>query len=224
MARGMQRSRQFLTRWDVVFRLEVAPVIVAPRTVDRVVVNREEVAESQAALKDFNKRSKKTASLITQTIDDSLVMSLDVFDRDPYRMWEKLARDFNTVTASQSHIARREFLSFKIRDDEGHLEAKHRYEELLRRVKVQGGEIEDDDKMLTLLGALLAKFDMLKEAFHARENQPGVEFIWDRMYSIDATEKLRAEQSEAFGMMGEVYYQRRGGLRGGPRGRGRGRG
>ena len=163
--------------WDIVCRLEVAPVIVAPRTVDRVVVNREEVAESRAALKDFNTRSKKAASLITQTIDDSLVMSLDVFDRDPCRMWEKIARDFNTVTASQSHIARREFLSFKIRDDEGHPEAKHRYEELLRRVKIQGGEIEDDDKLLTLLGALPAKFDMLKEAFHARENQPDVEFI-----------------------------------------------
>ena len=40
----------------------------------------------------------KAASLVTQTVDDSIVMSLDVHLRIRVAMWKQLADDFNTVT------------------------------------------------------------------------------------------------------------------------------
>ena len=46
--------------------------------------------------------------MITHTVDDSIVMSLDVHLRNPVAMWKQLANDFNTVTPAQLKAARRE--------------------------------------------------------------------------------------------------------------------
>ena len=88
--------------WDIVKGDEGESALVEPRTVERVVVNEEEVTEGRSQLKDFQKRRKKTASLITQTVDDSIVMALDVCERDFVRMWQKLAADYNKVTGKKS--------------------------------------------------------------------------------------------------------------------------
>ena len=97
--------------WDIVNGDEGEPALVEPRTVHRVVVNQEAVTESKSQLKYFQKRRKKAASLITQTVDDSIV---DVCERDPVHMWQKLATDYNKVTDSQRASARKAFLNFKI--------------------------------------------------------------------------------------------------------------
>ena len=82
------------------------------------------------------KKVEKATSLITPTMDESLVMSLDVLERDPCLMWEKLAADFNKVTSAQKSSARMAFLTFKIPPLESYLETKHRFDELLRLVAV----------------------------------------------------------------------------------------
>ena len=51
--------------------------------------NKADVDARQAEIKDFKKRSKKAASSITQTIDKSIVMSLDVHARNPVLMWRR---------------------------------------------------------------------------------------------------------------------------------------
>ena len=124
-------------------------------------MNLEEVVQYRADVKEFKKRSKKAAAIITQTMDDSLVMSLDVFERDPCLMWERLANDFSKVIPAQKSLARMAFLTFKIPLSESYLDAKHRFDELLRQVAVQGGEISED-QLRRLLNALPIRFDMLK--------------------------------------------------------------
>lgn len=86
---------------DIVRRQEHKPPLVAPLTIDRAVINREEVAESTAAIKDFTKRKKKATSMITQTIDENLVMNLDICDRDPCLLRENFAAYFNRTTPAQ---------------------------------------------------------------------------------------------------------------------------
>ena len=71
-----------------------------------------------AKIKDFRKRSKKAASLISQTIDDTIVMSLDVHGRDPVLLWNQLDEDYNNVTPAQKSAARKEFLMFQISEEE----------------------------------------------------------------------------------------------------------
>ena len=61
---------------------------------------------------DFRMRSKKVASLITQKIDDTIAMSLDVHGCDPVLMWIQLEEDYNTVTSTRRSAARKEFLDF----------------------------------------------------------------------------------------------------------------
>ena len=56
---------------DIVLRNEVEPDCVASERIDGVLVNLEEVVQYRADLKDFEKRSKKAAAIITQTIDDN---------------------------------------------------------------------------------------------------------------------------------------------------------
>ena len=49
-----------------------------------------EVDAKLAKRKDFKKRIKKAALLITQTIDGSIVMSLDIHARDQVHMWNQV--------------------------------------------------------------------------------------------------------------------------------------
>ena len=57
-------------------------------------------------------------SLINQSIDDSIVMSLDVHDGNPVLMWAQLA-DYNTITPAQKSTARKFFLNFSIGEERG---------------------------------------------------------------------------------------------------------
>ena len=82
-------------------------------------------------------------------------------------MVEKLAADFDRTTPAQLSSTRLDFLTFKIPSTESHIETRHRYDELLRKVVVQGGDVSDEDKLGTLLNALPRRFDILKESFFA---------------------------------------------------------
>ena len=93
-----------------------------------------------------------------------------------------------------------------IGNDEFYIDIKLRYDELLREVIVQGGMIGANDRLQTLLGALPEKIDLLREAYFTQT--PGIQYLWDRMYDIESTERKRALQSGASGMAAEaeVYY------------------
>ena len=91
--------------------------------------NRSEVVAREIEIKDWKKRSKKAASLIAQTIDDSIVMSLDVHDRNPILMWAQLAADYNTITPAQKLTARKHFMNFNIAEDETYLVIKQKFNE-----------------------------------------------------------------------------------------------
>ena len=209
---------------EIVNGTELEPVEIAEvLNPDGVAANTVAVDKRQAEIKDWRKRSKKAASLITQTLDDSIVMSLDVHGNNPTLMWAQLGATYNTITAAQRSSARTDFLMFTINNDDSFIDIKLKYDELLRKVTAQGGMIGDNDRLQTLLGALPQKFDLLREAYHTKDPAPGIQFLWDRMYDIDSTERKRALQAEASGMLAEVYYQSSRG-RGNFRGRGRGRG
>ena len=131
-----------------------------------------------------------------------------------------------TTTLAQRSSARKEFLNFKISDDESFLTIKQRYNELLRKVTIQGGEMKAGNRFETLLGALPKKYDISRESFFAQIPAPTIEYVWDRMFDIETTEKRTAIQSRASAMFGECYYITRGcgSFRGRGRGSGSGRG
>ena len=208
---------------EIVNGTEMEPAEIAEvLNPDNTAANTFEVDKRQAEIKDWRKRSKKAASLITQTMDDSIVMSLDVHGNNPTLIWAQLGADYNTVTPAQRSSARTDFLTFMIGNDESYIDIKLRYDELLRKVTVQGGMIGANDRLQTLLGALPEKFDLLREAYFTQTPAPGIQYLWDRMYDIESTERKRALQSGASGMAAEaeVYYQSARG-RGNFRGRGR---
>ena len=70
----------------------------------------------------------------------------------------------------------------------------------------------------TILDALPVKYDTLRESYFAETPAPGIEYVWDRMFDIETTEKRRAVHSGASGMVAEIYYRSKG--RGSFRGRG----
>ena len=95
--------------WEIVNGTETEPGQVAPIAASDdalALVNQVAVDSRRGEIKEFRRRFKKAASLITQTVDDSIVMSLDVHLRNPVAMWKQLADDFNTVTPAQLKVAR----------------------------------------------------------------------------------------------------------------------
>ena len=142
--------------------------------------------------------------MITQTLDDSIVMSLDVHHRDFCLMWAQLAADYNTVTPARRAMARKDFLNFTISEDETYLEIKQNFNELLRVITSQGGKVSIADQLQTLLGALPEKFDILRESYFAQTPAPGIEYVWDRMFDSETTQIRRSTQSVS--SRAESYY------------------
>ena len=86
--------------------------------------NQVAVDSRRSEIKYFRKRYKKAASLITQNVNDSIVMSLDVHQRNPVEMWNQLAADFNTITPAQLRAAKKEFDNLAFNGTETYLEMK----------------------------------------------------------------------------------------------------
>ena len=96
-------------------------------------------------MKDYNKRTKKAASLMTQIFNDNIVMSLDVHNKDPRDMWDQLARDYDIVTPAQRMAAREASVDLTITEESTHLKIKQEFSELLRKVAAQGEAISVDE-------------------------------------------------------------------------------
>ena len=110
---------------EIVNGTEMEPLEIAEvRDVENVIVDIAEVERRHVEIKDWRKRSKKAASLIILTVDDNIVMSLDVHGNNPVLIWAQLGVDYNTVTPAQRSSARTEFLTFTISGDESYLTIK----------------------------------------------------------------------------------------------------
>ena len=121
--------------WEIVNGTEtepgqVAPIVAADDAL--ALVNQVAVDSRRGEIKEFCRRFKKAASLITQRVDESIVMSLDVYIRNLVAMWKQLAYDFNTVTLAQLKGARREFENLAFTGSETFLEMKQTFNELVR--------------------------------------------------------------------------------------------
>ena len=101
------------------------------------------------------------------------------------------------------------------------MDIKQRYNLLLRKVSVQGGVIDVEDTLETLLNAFLEKYDILRKSYFAQTPAPEMEYVCGRMYNTETTEKRKAAQNESIAMVEEFYRQTTRG-RGSARGRGRG--
>ena len=177
--------------WDIVIEAELEPQSLDYSDDDdegvEDVPSPAEIATRVLEIKDRRRRFKKAASLITQSVDDSLVQMLNVHNKNPILIWAALASDFNTITPAQQSLARQDFQNFVITEDETHLEIKQNFKELLRKVVAQNGTVSAADQLQTLLGALPERFDMLRESFFAQPRRPDIEFLWMRMFDIETT-------------------------------------
>ena len=94
--------------WEIVLGAKVEPVDLTPAAeVDEdgtVVENHPTLANAlliavrRKEIKEFKRRYKKATSLITQSVDDGIVQTLSVHNKDPKLIWDALAADYNTVT------------------------------------------------------------------------------------------------------------------------------
>lgn len=130
----------------------------------------------------------KVASLITQTVDGNIMMDLDAHIRDPRAIRGQLALDYDTMTSTQHVAARKAFADV----NSGLIDAigmEENFNELLRKVTMEGGAILVDEQLRTLLGALIAEYDILCETFFSRDSQPDIHYVWDKMFNIEITGK-----------------------------------
>ena len=101
--------------WDIVIGTEKEPnelgwvVDEGQEGAPAVVAHAAKEAIRALEIKDWKRRFKKAASVITQSVDDGLVHILKVHNKNPILMWAALAADFNTITPAQLSLARRYF-------------------------------------------------------------------------------------------------------------------
>ena len=114
--------------WEIVQGTQLEPLDLAqvidfdaegaavdnPRTAADVIA----ITARREEIKDWRRRFKKAASLITQSVDDGIVQTLSVHGKDPKLMWDALSADYNTVTPVQQSLARQDFQAFRVTEDE----------------------------------------------------------------------------------------------------------
>lgn len=203
--------------WEIVIGIELEPIDLEPAAVV-MIPNAEggEVENNPSAadvllitarkkdIKEYKRRYKRAVSLITRSVDDSLVQALSVYEKDPHRIWMALEADFNTVTSAKLSLARQNFMSFRILDDESFLDIKHRFEELVRKVVQQKGILTVDDKLQVLVCGLPERYDILRESFFGMRPAPDIDYMWSRLDDIGSTQKQRESEEEV--MRGEANY------------------
>ena len=144
--------------WDIVQGTEVEPVDLTPaakvegegEAVENPPPTAAEallIATRRKEVKDYKRRYKKAAFLITQSIDDGIVQTLSVHNKDPKLMWDALSTDYNNVTLAQLSLARQSFLNFRVTEDETYQELKQRINELLRKVVEHNGVVTIEDQL-----------------------------------------------------------------------------
>ena len=112
--------------WDLVQGIELEPKglrvqVVEDGDVVEDLADQEDIAlqtERLAEVKDWKRRYGKAASLITKSIDDSVVQMLDVHNNNPVLTWAALRADYNTVTAAQQTQATHNFLGYIVTKDD----------------------------------------------------------------------------------------------------------
>ena len=166
--------------WEIVNGTKTEPgqiASIADAANALVLANQVAVDSRRSEIKYFRKRYKKAASLITQTVDDNIVMSLDVHQRNRVEMWNPLAADFNTITQAQLRAPKKEFDSLAFNGTETYLEMKQTFHELVRRVNVQEGVISTEERLSALLNALPQKYDLLLESYNSARPAPGIDYV-----------------------------------------------
>ena len=96
--------------WDIVTEAELEPQSLDysddnDEGVDDI-ISPANIATRVLEIKDWRRRFKKALSLITQSVDDSLVQMLNVHNKNPILIWAALASDFNTIIPAQQSLAR----------------------------------------------------------------------------------------------------------------------
>ena len=176
--------------WDIVRGAEVEPDemgwVVDPGEEEQA-PDVQIAAEATRALeiKDWKRRFKKAASLITQGVDESLVRVLRVHNKNPILMWARLSANVNKVSPAQLSIARRDFQNYHMEEVEAYLVSKHNFDDLVQQVTTQGGTVTESEQMLTLIGSLPEKLENIRDTFYAHTPEPDIEYIWSRLYDID---------------------------------------
>lgn len=198
--------------------VEIAEVING----DRIVMNDAAVERRHNEVKSWRKRYNKASSLITQSLDNSIVMSLDVHQGNPILMWTQLNADYNIVSDALKTSSRTDFLTFMMEEEDSLFDSKFRFGDLLRKVTEQGGAISVEDRLATLLGSLPPKFHLVRDVYYGQRPLPNIQYLWDMMSISEKAVKRRLAMLEASGSGGGAYYQsggrgggRAGGFRGG---------
>ena len=135
-----------------------------------------EAARAQE-IKDWKRRFKQAASLITQSLDDSLVRIPRVHNKTPLLMWARLRADYNTISPARLALATKDFQKYFIAEDEPYLLSRQNFDDLLLAVTAQGGEVFSRDQLQTLLGSLPERFDKVRDIFYAQTPSLDIEFI-----------------------------------------------
>lgn len=104
--------------WEIVLGTEVIPIdltpvatlvvfgaaaiVVVAHTAAELLVIATRVKER----KDFIKRVRRAATIITTSIDDGMVQTSEFHNNDPKLMWDALAAAYDTVTPAQLSFGR----------------------------------------------------------------------------------------------------------------------
>ena len=70
--------------------------------------------DNVADLEDFAKRYERGVSILTQSIDVSLVQLLNSVPRHPAYIWEKIERDYNKFSPGITQEIKEELRAFRI--------------------------------------------------------------------------------------------------------------
>ena len=161
------------------------------------VVSGDEMAPTDAsALNKFNLRKDRALATVVLAVDPKLLYLIGE-PADPVEVWTKLQDCFQKKSWSNKLSLKKKLYSLKLQeggDLQMHLKVMI---ELFDALSVVGAPVNDEDRVISLLSSLPAKYDTLVTMLEALDSIPSWETVTERLRHEDQKHKGDYESEKA---------------------------
>ena len=147
--------------------------------------NRQIVDEATKNSADFQKASNRACCFLTDSISDSIIMSVPSVLTDLAATWKKLQQKFARKSEMGYEAAQKAFLQFEHQESETAEETITRFESVMETCLQQGYEMTDRAQERALLSEPNDRYESLKKNYQYSSTQPDLEQICTFMREDD---------------------------------------
>ena len=195
--------------WDLVIGKEVKPPD-APAEIKNAtgtVTNRPAITDANLQIRNYSNGFKQAASIISESISDSQIYTVQTTLEDPIQTWQKLQDKFARRSIMERDASQMLLLNFQHMETESANQTIERYEGIIEKCEEQGVKMEDDIQQRMLLARPNERYNLLKKLTQRSATSPSLHDLFQQMRDDDAEFQLTASPKPGSAALAEAIAE-----------------